>query len=687
MKKKFFFIKKSLPHTIRFQLVLYFLAISLIPLMIASYVTYNISKRVILTGAKKHLQNSGLKQISLLNVFFSEKEKNAANLMEELIKPVNEFKLIETIEKFGVDSPEYLAAKQMIAAKLVKHQSVLNYENLILIAKNSTVLLSANQNLLRAGTKLIATESESADIFLKLFHSALVSASPQISPLGFYSKDGPPSIFIATPLLDNKLNVTAVLMFQLDDRSLFELIKNFQGVGATGETIVAFELNHELIILSSFLKNDSPQIYRINPSSSFGKFMLQVLAGQQETASIKDFRGEESIAVGKKVNPNSNWAIITKVKQSELLKTVDVIRYFSWKILALTFIAVTLLALIVAKKIASPIKFLTEKTKQMAAGDFKQRTCALPNNEIGKLGESFDEMAVQLNNMVNNLDSLVKERTSQLEHKVEELKQTQNRLVIQEKLASLGALTAGIAHEIKNPLNFVNNFAELAFGVKDELAELIDSLEGKSPQDILEQLKELLDTLNLNLSKIQKHGKRADSIVHNMLQHSRGNPSDKIETDLNKLLEEYIELAYHGYRAIDASFNVSLKKDLQADLPLLKVSPQEISRVFLSILNNAFYAVKQKQKKNQSFNPTVWISSSQDSKNINISFADNGIGIPAEVLPKLFTPFFTTKPAGEGTGLGLSLSYNIIEEHGGTIEVESLENEQTTFTIILPLNG
>jgi signal transduction histidine kinase len=270
---------------------------------------------------------------------------------------------------------------------------------------------------------------------------------------------------------------------------------------------------------------------------------------------------------------------------------------------------------------------------------------------------------------------------------LEELKATQEKLVTQSKLAALGALTAGIAHEIKNPLNFVNNFASLIMDMTDELQELIDKEKvSLSPQTAAEVL-ELLTTLQQNAAKIREHGARADSIVRNMLQHSRGKAGERKQTEINAMLEENINLAYHGMRAQDGSFNIQIETDLDPRVGRISIVPQDISRVVLNIVANGFYeAHRKKQIANADFAPKLRVQSRRCGDAIEISIRDNGNGVPAAIRDSLFTPFFTTKPTGQGIGLGLSLSHDIIVQgHNGQLYFESEEGEYTEFIIRLPL--
>lgn len=275
----------------------------------------------------------------------------------------------------------------------------------------------------------------------------------------------------------------------------------------------------------------------------------------------------------------------------------------------------------------------------------------------------------------------------QLNATFEHLKATQQQLVVQEKLASLGALTAGIAHEIKNPLNFVNNFAVLSVDLVEEIRAEIAKLKATEGNEaIVLEVEELLKLLAQNAEKINHHGRRADSIVKSMMEHSRGSTGERETVDLNQLLEEAVNLTYHGLRAQNMDFNIVIEKKYDASLGAVQVVPQDLSRVFLNILNNACYAAYEKQQKiGGDFMPTLAVRTQQRDNHIEIRIRDNGTGIPAHVRDQIFNPFFTTKPTGKGTGLGLSISYDIIvQQHRGAIAVESKEEEFTEFLITLP---
>jgi len=266
-----------------------------------------------------------------------------------------------------------------------------------------------------------------------------------------------------------------------------------------------------------------------------------------------------------------------------------------------------------------------------------------------------------------------------LETTLTNLRSAQSQLIQSEKMASLGELTAGIAHEIQNPLNFVNNFSDMN-------AELLTEMKDELSKGKIEDAIALANDVIENQKKINNHGRRADTIVKGMLQHSRSSSGIKEPTDINTLCDEYLRLAYHGLRAKDNSFNAITKTDFDDSVDKVSIIPQDIGRVILNLINNAFYAVDEKKKSNQNgYEPTVSVSTKKSNGKVEISVKDNGNGIPQKVLDKIFQPFFTTKPTGQGTGLGLSLSYDIVKAHGGEIKVETKENKGTEFIIKLPV--
>ena len=314
--------------------------------------------------------------------------------------------------------------------------------------------------------------------------------------------------------------------------------------------------------------------------------------------------------------------------------------------------------------------------------------------EIEKEIEVNEKIKAALEVQVIERTAALTLQKEELEKTLHELKDTQAQLIQSEKMASLGELTAGIAHEIQNPLNFVNNFSEVN-------SELIAEMKEELAKGNIEEAKKIAADINENEQKIIFHGKRADSIVKGMLQHSRSSSGVKEPTNINALADEYLRLAYHGLRAKDKSFNATMKTEYDESIGNINIIPQDIGRVILNLITNAFYAVDEKKKQQPGgYEPTVTVSTSrsplpqgepvpafrQAGAEVKISVKDNGNGIPQKILDKIFQPFFTTKPTGQGTGLGLSLSYDIVKAHGGELKVENKEaGGSTTFIIILPI--
>jgi signal transduction histidine kinase len=268
----------------------------------------------------------------------------------------------------------------------------------------------------------------------------------------------------------------------------------------------------------------------------------------------------------------------------------------------------------------------------------------------------------------------------QIEKTLVDLRQAQQQLIQSEKMASLGELTAGIAHEIQNPLNFVNNFSEVN-------RELIVEMKEEIEKENYNEVKLIATNVEDNEEKILHHGKRADAIVKGMLQHSRANSGKKEPTDINALADEYLRLSYHGMRAKDKSFNADFKTDFEKNIGKINIVPQNIGRVLLNLFNNAFYATNKKKKtSNENYNPLVTVQTKKLNDRVEIIVVDNGNGIPQKLVDKIFQPFFTTKPTGQGTGLGLSLSYDIIKAHGGEIRMASEEGEGSEFIVYIPVS-
>ena len=321
--------------------------------------------------------------------------------------------------------------------------------------------------------------------------------------------------------------------------------------------------------------------------------------------------------------------------------------------------------------------FITKRQRKTMERD---RMMALEREKEYKVTESIK---AELELQVQERTAALTKQKEELQQTITELKATQAQLIQSEKMASLGELTAGIAHEIQNPLNFVNNFSEVS-------TELVEEMNEEIAKGNIEEVKAIATDLKQNLEKINHHGKRAGDIVKGMLQHSRSSTGMKEPTEINKLADEYLRLAYHGLRAKDKTFNAVMKTDYDERIGTVNIVAQDFGRVILNLITNAFYSVNEKSKSIQQDNaevkyqPTVSVNTKMVGGRVEIRVADNGNGIPQQVIDKIFQPFFTTKPAGQGTGLGLSLSYDIVKAHGGKIRARNKETGGAEFVILLP---
>jgi signal transduction histidine kinase len=335
-----------------------------------------------------------------------------------------------------------------------------------------------------------------------------------------------------------------------------------------------------------------------------------------------------------------------------------------------------------SKTISDPVLALRNAAIRVGEGDFSTRVRTDSKDEIGELGKSFNKMVKYLSRTTKKLrkaNLTLAATNDTLKHTVQELKATQAQLIHKEKMASLGELTAGIAHEIQNPLNFVNNFSETN-------QELIEEMMQDLKRGDTESAIALARDIKANEEKIYIHGKRAGGIVKGMLQHSRTSAGHKEFIEINALADEYLRLSYHGIRAKDRTFRASFRTCFDNSIGKVEVAPDELGRVLLNLYNNAFYSILEKRKQlSGTFEPVVEVTTRKIKNAIEISVKDNGMGIPQQILEKIFQPFFTTKPAGQGTGLGLSLSYDIITKgHGGRLMVKTQEGAYAEFIINLP---
>lgn len=400
-------------------------------------------------------------------------------------------------------------------------------------------------------------------------------------------------------------------------------------------------------------------------------------------SEARNIQGQKVLTASAPIEP-LHWTMFVELPVEEAYAAL----YASLQRLAIVLLAASIFAVLagifLARRMVVPIQALRSGAERIGGGDFSQRISIRTGDELEGLADQFNDMGARLQESYADLENKVEQRTAELRQSLNDLRTAQNRLIQTEKLASLGQLTAGIAHEIKNPLNFVNNFSAVSTELIDELKETLRSaaLDGKTKEEV----EELTGMLRGNLEKVVQHGKRADSIVRNMLLHSREGSGEHRAVDINAVVEESLNLAYHGARAERPAFNVTLQRTFDPAAGMVDIYPQEITRVLLNLISNGFYAAaKRKESEGDSFAPTLGATTKDLGGSVEIRIRDNGTGIPPEVKERMFNPFFTTKPAGEGTGLGLSMSHDIIvKQHGGTIDVNTEPGVFTEFIITLP---
>ena len=349
--------------------------------------------------------------------------------------------------------------------------------------------------------------------------------------------------------------------------------------------------------------------------------------------------------------------------------------------------------LYVGRVLLSRLQRLSDRMRQMAGGDLEAQIDISGRDEVADMAAALEvfrrhALEVQRLNLVEELAEELQDKNEQLESVLADLQKAQDQIVMREKLAALGELTAGVAHEIRNPLNFVKNFSEGSVDLIDELKEVMEEAKEKPGEEQDGLIEDILTDISENLTRIQSHGNRADRIVHDML--TMGRDSGEIQaTNLNSLVDEHARLAYHSARATDPNFQLDLKQDFDPTVGEMEVVPQDLGRVFLNMVGNACYATDEKRRTgdDSSYLPTLWLITRRTDEHVEIRVKDNGNGIPPEIADRIFNPFFTTKPTDKGTGLGLAISSDIVRQHGGAIRVESEPGEFTEMIIQIPLAG
>ena len=432
----------------------------------------------------------------------------------------------------------------------------------------------------------------------------------------------------------------------------------------------------------------------VGETSGFNLLVLELQLGERQRDLLA---GNQGIAIDLVAEVDGLVSTAQMNTEDATMASEDAILTGRNLLLAISAVSVASALLIawlfVGRVLLYRLEQLSRWMRRMAGGDLETSVEIGGNDEVADMAAALEvfrrhAIEVQRLNLVEKLADELKGKNEQLESVLEDLRLAQDQIVMREKLAALGELTAGVAHEIKNPLNFVKNFSEVSEELIDELRKVLEENAERFTEDDRSYIDEIAGDLTANLKRIRSHGDRANRIVHDMLQMGRGS-GDLQPTDINGLLEEYARLAYHSVRATDSNFQLDIKVDLDPDMGDVEIIPQDMGRVFLNMVSNACYATNEKATSltGDDYEPTIWLKTKRGEERLEIRIKDNGSGMPPHVVEKIFNPFYTTKPTGEGTGLGLAMSSDIVREHGGTIQVETEPGEFTEMILDLPLEA
>ncbi len=675
-------------HSLARQLVGWFLLLTLVPLGLLTFAASWNARALLTREATNGLIAIAERQSRQLEATIDERLKTVA----ALARTPSIGQALESAAPIG----EADEAGRALRAFLTHFQDVSGWDDVLLASVDGRVVFST------AGSPALGTSLKTGPFaktgLASLFERVLMTMGTDVSDLAYDASAGRPASYVATPVLLDGV-VAGVVALRMRNEEMNRIVNDFAGLGKTGETVIAAREAGEALLLAPTRHDPNAAFRRRVPLAAVEGASAELVRGRIRSGKAVDYRGQKVLAVWSSV-PYFRWSMMVKIDEAEAFAPVARFRLLSTLVEVPLFALVIAAALSVARSISGPIVRLTASTRAFAAGDLAHRATLETHNEMRVLGASFNQMGAKLQSTIaelerygRTLESRVRDRTKELEDKntaLEEalasLKRAQEQILLQEKMASLGALTAGIAHEIKNPLNFVNNFSLLSGELLKELEESLAKEKAKLDPAVWEDVQAVLADLSQNSAKVREHGMRADSIVRSMLLHARAKGGEREAVDVNALVTEAVNLAYHSARGQDSAFNVKIESDLDPAAGTVDGVKQDLSRVFLNILGNACYALGEKRKKEGgSFTPLLSVKTKSLGDAVEVRIRDNGPGIPQAVLEKVFTPFFTTKPAGSGTGLGLSISYDIVTKgHGGTLEVETEEGRSAEFILKLP---
>lgn len=597
------------------KILIVILIFYLIPLIIITSINYQITKNILIKDMLNTLEAINDHQADQIRSYIRNKELDVT-MLARFPFITNSFETIfEAYEKYGLDSKNYKDAAFSLEKFLNYYIQEGHYQDVFLVAENGDVIFSIKQGEDLGSNYKTGIYRETE--LAKVYDRAITLLETQTSDFGYYPATNEPAIFIAAPIMKTE-GILGAVVIQLSNEEVYRIITNYSGLQSTGETFLIGQTGDYISYLSP-TRQDSYAAFKLKVPlhTSEGEFLEKVIRGNNIKGETVDYRGQEVLAVGQYFLPQLGWGMISKIDAKELFGPIKKMEWFA----IFTILATAILAIFASRMIAH---FLRESQSK-------------------------------------------------------ELTSLKERLIEHEKLASLGSLAAGIAHEIKNPLNFVNNFSLISIDLINDIQRSITSR-----FELLSDEIKQFGLLKENICTIIDQGKKANSILQRMLGHSYLGKGTKALTDINMLLLEYLDLTYYYSASQEMEFDLIM--DLDPSLEPISIISEDIGRVFLNILNNSIYAMHQKTQIDPDYySPTLWLKTINADQWIEIRIRDNGPGMPEEISKNAFTPFFTSKPPGEGTGLGLSLSYNIIVlEHKGSIEFITKEHEYTEFIIRLP---
>lgn len=678
----------------------------LLPLAIASVITFYSATEIILNLKIDQLRVINDTKISKIAAMINDMDKKIKTLQTNKSVLVQFQKLEKNFK--NKTSVDYQEAREELNSILQSIQRTSQYDDIFLLDLKGNVLYAANTGY---AWKFLGKPFPSDFTWVK---SATEYGISHTDVFHNTFKGNSYDFLIKAPIYDSNGKTFGSIVFEVSLFPFYAEIESPIGLGETGETIL-FEMDPhgELVILSPLhFKEEAIQKTKLNVK----------LTTPGQYVEFTDYQDKKSIGVWQ-MTPKLNFGLLTAINKSEMYAKIDELKYLSILIAIITSIFIVIIALWLSFSITHPLQALVLATQGIKEKNFdieiSSSLTSLPD-EIGTLANSFKEMIQELKEYYQSLENKVRERTKLLANEIEvrkkaeeelrkardhleeivqyrtkELQQTifqltatQARLVTQEKLAALGTLTSGIAHQIKNPLNFIINFSHLSSRELDPLEGVVHKYDSSIQDEDQKALGKSLKKLKENLNIIILQGERINSIIQRMHEHSMGYKGNPTPNDIHALLDEALDVSLYTFREQNFNFNVKVEKIYDSSVSNISLFSADISRVFLNLFNNAFYSVAQKKKRlGESYIPIITITTSARGDHFEIHVRDNGLGIPKDLSSKIFSPFFTTKPTGEGTGLGLSLSYDtVVHQHKGTISFESEEGEFTDFLITIPLH-